>query len=412
MKILHTVKSYSPLSGGMYEVVKQISKNLARKGHDVTIASSRCPDNYNDDIKIELFDFSKSGEEKRYQDYLINSDFEIITNFAATQPMTDWALPILDKIKSKKIFVPTSFGGIVSKIHEKYFLQMKTWIKNYDLLIFLSDDYLDINFARENAVPENRMVIIPNGASKEEFFDKESTLNIRKKLGISKDDFLILHVGSFTGVKGHKETIEIFSQAKISDSSLILIGNGDTKSFREIKKRSARLNDTRSFRERNKKIIIPNLNRQETVSAYKESNLFLFPSNTECSPIVLFEAMAAGLPFLTADVGNAKEIIQWSNAGIILPTRHDVVLGNNFLQKFKSLVKKYLTKAGFVKKGPGVMYSTVDIKESAKILEKMFADDKKREALGENGRKSWLDNFTWEKIADEYEREYRKLLEN
>ncbi len=70
----------------------------------------------------------------------------------------------------------------------------------------------------------------------------------------------------------------------------------------------------------NKKYIITDLTREETVAAYKSANLFLFPSNIECSPIVLFECMASHLPFLTTDVGNSKEIIEWSNGGEILPT--------------------------------------------------------------------------------------------
>ncbi len=412
MKILHAIKSYSPLSGGMYEVVKQISENLIKKGHDVTIASGGQPNNYKGDIKVEFFDLSQTGNDKKYQDYLINSDYEIITNFAATQPLTDLALPILNKVKSKKVFVPTSFGGIVSKIHKKYFEQMKIWIKNYDLLIFLSNDYYDINFARQNAVPENKMVIIPNGASEEEFFDLNNKLDVRKKLGIDENDFVSLHVGSFTGVKGHEETLEIFSKANISNARLVLIGNGKTKCFREVIKRSTKLNNTQQFKKHSKSIIVPNLTREETVSMYKESNLFLFPSNTECSPIVLFESMAAGIPFLVSDVGNAKEIIKWSNGGIILPTKYNVILGMNFFDKFKSLIKKYLIKIGFTKKGPGVSYSKVKIYESAKILESLYASPTQRKEMGENGRKSWLKNFTWEKIADIYEHEYYKLLKN
>jgi hypothetical protein len=36
MKILHAIQIYHPSSDGMYEVVKEISENLA-KGHDITI---------------------------------------------------------------------------------------------------------------------------------------------------------------------------------------------------------------------------------------------------------------------------------------------------------------------------------------------------------------------------------------
>ena len=56
-------------------------------------------------------------------------------------------------------------------------------------------------------------MIIPNGASAEEFLSPDET-DIRKDLKIPEDHFLILHVGSHTGLKGHAEAIRIFSRAK------------------------------------------------------------------------------------------------------------------------------------------------------------------------------------------------------
>jgi glycosyltransferase involved in cell wall biosynthesis len=56
--------------------------------------------------------------------------------------------------------------------------------------------------------------------------------------------------------------------------------------------------------------MITSLSRIETLAAYHQADLFLFPSNIECSPLVLFESIASKTPFLTTDVGNAKEIIE------------------------------------------------------------------------------------------------------
>ncbi|MEI6296922.1 MAG: glycosyltransferase family 4 protein [bacterium] len=409
MTILHTVKSYSSLAGGMYEVVRQISENLKKRGHEITIASCRKPDNYSSNINVELFDFSKENEIKRYQDYLIDSDFDIITNFAAQQPMTDLMLPILQKIKAKKVFVPTGFNALQSKTHKTYFENMKTWLAQYDLNIFLSNNYQDINFARINNVPESKITIIPNGASKEEFFDIK-TLNIKEKLKINKNNLLILHVGSFTGVKGHYEAIEIFSKANIKNATLLLIGNGDNFCSKKTKEESEKLNSTVSFKKNNKNILIKELNREDTVSVYKESDIFLFPSNTECSPIVLFEAMAAGIPFLTSEVGNTKEIIEWSNGGILLPTYQNIILGENYIEKIKKYLKKFLIRIGFNLWNPDIQYAKVDINKSIKIFEELCLNTKKRKELGNNGREAWLNKFTWEKISERYEAEYMKLL--
>jgi glycosyltransferase involved in cell wall biosynthesis len=395
----------------MYEVVKQISNNLKLLGHEVTIASGKIPDNSLDNkekLKIISFDFTRASEAEKYKKFLINSNFDIITNFAAQQPTTDLALPILNKIKSKKIFVPTGFSGLKQKRWKKYFEQMKTFIKKYDLNIFLSNNYQDINFARQNDVPEKKIIVIPNGASEEEFKNPQ-ILNIRKKININTDNFLILHIGSFTGRKGHNEAISIFSQAKINNATLLLIGNGQNNHSNLIKHNSRILNNKKSFRARNKKIIIPEFTRKETVSAYAESDLFLFPSNIECSPIVLFEAMAAGLPFLTSEVGNAKEIITWGNGGILLPIGQET-LRKNLFKKISNRTKKYLIKMGLNICFLDIPYSKKDITNSVKILEYIYSSPQKRKELKNNGKKAWQEKFTWEKISKQYEEEYKKLL--
>jgi len=126
-------------------------------------------------------------------------------------------------------------------------------------------------------------------------------------------------------------------------------------------------------------VLIKSLSRKETISAYQEADIFFFPSNTEASPIVLFEAMASKTPFLTTDVGNAQEIIEWSKGGELLPT---------------------------IKEG---RYSRADFLPSVKILENLARNEARRTELGEKGFKVWKEKFTWQKIASEYERLYKEL---
>ena len=121
MRILHTVELYSPSVGGIQEVVKQISERLVKLGHDITVATSKLPNRKSNRIKgvnIKEFDISGNlvrgieGEKEKYKKYLINSEFDIITNFAAQQWASDIMLTIVDKIHAKKVFVPTVFSGL------------------------------------------------------------------------------------------------------------------------------------------------------------------------------------------------------------------------------------------------------------------------------------------------------------
>lgn len=389
MKILHCVESYFPAMGGMQEVVRQLSERLVKLGHDVTVATRKQSDrNFVELNGVKIIDFEISGnavvgikgEREKYEHFLVNNNFEIITFFAAQQWATDIALPLLKQIKAKKVSVPTGYSGFYWKDYQNYFNDMKTYIHGYDMNVFLSDNYRDINFARENKV--TNYCIIPNGAGEDEFLN-DSTIDVRKAIGVVPDSFLILHVGSFTSVKGHIEAIKIFLKSNLKNATLLLIGNNH-EHFKEEFNKNYRYFWLRSIaRLKGNKIIIGKFEREFTVASYKQSNLFLFPSNIECSPIVLFECAAAKLPFLSTDVGNSVEIAKWTEGGIILPTDID-------------------------KEG----YSHAKINESTKLLNELVANKTKREELASKAFTHWKEKFSWEKITKNYESLYLKLIDN
>jgi len=392
MKILHTVESYLPANGGMVKVVQELSEKLAQFGHQLTVATSYHPQRRLSAInQVQIKQFKISGkavsgylaersEINHYQNYLLQSNFDIITNFAAQQWATDIALPILSKINAKKVFVPTGFSGLFLPQYGNYFMQMKHWMKQYDMNIFLSNNYRDINFARKNGI--KKRILIPNGASEKEFLSIKC-INIRKKLGIPAGQFLILLVGAHTDAKGHKEAIAIFQKADISNATLLIISHPSfTKCFRQCFWAKHISNILPKQRANKKQIIITSLTRQETINAYKAADLFLFPSQIECSPLVLFEAMASKTPFLVTDVGNSKEIISWSKSGLLLPTTINA---------------------------QGFSYAKVD--QSAKLLENIYNNKYQRRIMAESGYKAWQKRFTWEKISRQYEKLYQSLLQ-
>jgi glycosyltransferase involved in cell wall biosynthesis len=386
MKILHTVESYYPSVGGMQEVVKQLSERMVALGHSVTVATKKNKDRKDkviNGVEIKEFDIDGNlvrgitGDADGYKEFLLNSNFDIVSNFAAQQWATDIALPILDKIKGKKVSVPTGYSALGWPNYADYFEKMKTWAKHYDANVFLSHNYRDINFALANGITKN--YFITNGAAEEEFLP-ETKIDIRKKLGIPADAFLVLHVGSYTGIKGHAEAMSIYLKSKIKNGVLLLVGHGNEK-FADSLKNSKRFKLLNWLNGSGKKYIITDLTREETVAAYKSANLFLFPSNIECSPIVLFECMASRLPFLTTDVGNSKEIIEWSKGGELLPTTLD--------------------NGG---------YSRAQIEPSARKLSEIWNKQKHRGELGSAGFSSWKNQFTWEIIAKKYIQLYHDLL--
>jgi glycosyltransferase involved in cell wall biosynthesis len=412
MRILFTVEAYLPARNGMQEVVSQLSERLVRKGYDITIATAAHKERNAGVINgVHIREFNVqgnavqgySGDTESYKQYLLQSDFDVVVSFAAQQWATDLALPILKQIKGKKVFVPTGFSGLNLPAYKEYYQQMKSWLHDYDMNVFLSDTYRDIVFAKHAGV--SNLVIIPNGASADEFL-QQTEIDIRQALHIPASATLILHVGTFTGAKGQLEALRIFNKAHIRNTVLLLAGNspaagGITAKVKNFIKFGLSLFTVHRpigagyYRLmaacsnwlylpnllRNKKVIVTGLDRKRVVAAFRAADLFLFPSMIECSPIVLFESMAGQTAFLTTDVGNSAEIIEWTGGGVLLPTEVDAT---------------------------GI--SHVQIAAAAQELEKQVVDTAGRATLRENGHAAFLQKFTWEKITEQYDQLFKQLV--
>ncbi len=388
MKILHTVEFYEPFKGGAQEVVSQLSERMVAMGHDVTVATTKLKERKSlniNGVKIKEFDISGNevrgykGNTQAYKEFLLNNKFDIVMNYAAQQWATDLFFEVMDEVKAKKVFVPCGFSGLYDPAYKEYFKKMPDLLKKYDATIYLAEKYRDIDFAKKHKVKNT--VIIPNGAGADEF-DSPINESIREKYGINNESFLVTTVGSHTGVKGHAEAIKIFKKARTKNSTLLIIGNLlEEGCGPECSRKGHKFNRSLISKINKQKIIVKDINRKDTVDFLKSSDLFLFPSNIEASPIVLFEACASKTPFLVTDVGNSKEIIKWTGGGKLLPTFKD--------ENGQSHAK---------------------IAESTDLLIKFYNNKKLRQDMAAAGYKAWKSKYSWEKITEKYEYLYKKIL--
>lgn len=415
MRILICVEFFYPSVGGAQEVVKQLALRFAGHGHDVTIATSeiseRVSETYNN-LEIQSFGISGNwvngivGEVDRYRAFVKERDFDVLFIYAAQQWTFDSLIGHFGKIRAKKIFVPCGFSALYDSNYSNYFSILPEVLSDLDALVFHSMTYRDYIFAEANGL--KNLFFIPNGADNFEF--NTPKYGFRDAYQISKTTKLLMTVGSLNGAKGHLEIAEAFSLME-AEGSLLLVLNGNKMSshqvgivskFEKIRKATLkqlfkssivflikRLRSRKDYFWRlnhlidkinsgsmgaNKKVILTDLPRDELISCYFEANIFVFASNIEYSPLVLFEAAAAGLPFITVDVGNSLEIVKWTKGGVICPSR-------------------------FSDNGNTLVNPT----ELASHLDKLISKQSLLQSLGREGRRSWEENFNWDCIAKQYE---------
>jgi glycosyltransferase involved in cell wall biosynthesis len=401
--------------------MRQIAERLAARGHCITVATAQSPARNFDTLKgVRIKEFCVSGntvggmvgEIEQYRNYVIKGDFDVIMIKAAQQWTFDALWPVLYRIKAPKVFIPCGFSGLYEPAYAAYYRQMPDILRKFDHLIFYASAYRDIDLARAHGL-EN-FSIIPNGASELEF-NAAADPSFRTRHNISDSSFLFLTVGSFTGIKGHLELAKAFAVMELDQdahATLILNGNklplwdNNLGGFWNKFISSVRIDGLASTFEKiftkalgtmvtpqdvmrlvnrtqlNKQVLLTDYPRHDLIQAFMSSDLFVFASNVEYSPLVLFESAAAGTPFLTVPVGNAEEIAQWTGGGVVCPASRDA-------------------------KG----YTRVDPSELARYMSRLVRDEALRKKLGTEGRRNWQVKFTWDKISREYEAIFLRLLE-
>lgn len=384
MKILHTSEFYPPSTGGSQEVVRQLSERMAARGHEVTVATTRLPDRLSDAISgVEIRQFEAGGnlvqglrgDVDGYRRFLLEGQFDVMMNYAAQQWTADAAFEVLDRLSYPKVLAPCGLSALFNPDYGEYFRAMPDIMRKYSRLVFHSSTYRDALFAAHQRLQHG--VVIPNGAGNDEF--ESGRTDFRERYGLPSRVPLLLTVGSHTGLKGHAVVLEAFRRARIGKSVLVIIGNltGDG-SCRTSCSRRARAVEWLSLGR--KRVMLLDPPRPDVVAAHLAADLFLFGSNVECCPLVLYEAMASGTPFVTADCGNAREIASESRAGIVLNTRH----------------------------GPTGM-ADIEASDMAVTVESLLVDQNRRSVMAENGRAAWAGRFTWDRITEEYESLYESL---
>lgn len=403
MNILFCCEFYAPSVGGVQEVMKQLAERLVLRGHRVTVATSRLPGRSFTTLNgVRIMDFAVSGNLVRgmngpvedYRQFVISGNFDVIMLKAAQQWTFDALWPVLPQLKARKVFIPCGFSGLYDLAYADYFQQMPEILKQFDHLIFYASNYRDINLAKAHGL--TRFSIIPNGAAEQEFSAPLDPA-FRERQGIGQDHFVMLTVGSFTGIKGHWEVASAFAQARFdTPATLILNGNQVSPPLKTGQKLKQKVRDglvRLGIKEdppwkqvvdginrqgKDKQVLVTNLPRTELIQAFLAADLFVFASNVEYSPLVLFEAAAAGTPFLSVPVGNAAEIAAWTGGGEICPAPRD--------------------EQGYTRADPKVL---------AEHITGLAHNPRRLQELGAQGRKNWLENYTWGKIVLQYEKVFQ-----
>lgn len=171
-------------------------------------------------------------------------------------------------------------------------------------------------FARElvsRGVSATRLQVISNFIDRRKRTPDEDCRALRTRVGIGANDLVLLSVGRLSPEKGHADLFEALGQLpeRVGDRRvrLLLVGEGAERAMLESLAHS--LGD---------RIIFAGF-QPDTWPFYCLADVFVLPSHSEGSPLVVLEAMAAGLPIVATAVGGVPDLVENETSALLVPPR-------------------------------------------------------------------------------------------
>ena len=323
MKIIFTVNTYYPYKDGVSVVTQYLAEGLAQKGHEVLVMTSSCDGApldeeyhgvkiYRDDI-ITVHAIHR-GDKRKYQHKIIelSKKTDIIINVCTQTARTDWVLPVLDKIECTKILYingiidfkwqksdVSSVSAFASKLWNNIrwgwlYTTQRNNLKKYDAVTQLHEfDHGNIFFKTHYGI---QSVIFEN-AAEDAFFRKDDAEKKHSKTMVS--------VANYCERKNQMLCLEAFYKADISNEwKLRFIGSEKNAYYECLLKRKEEL-DLQYHTNKNV-VFDTEIPRSEIAGIVSEADIYLLGSRWEAFPISIVETMAAGVPFISTDVGCVK----------------------------------------------------------------------------------------------------------
>ena len=388
MKILQVIPAFYPAQayGGTVEVAYRLSKELVRRGHEVTVYTSDSIDKYHrqksrvleiDGIKVYYFKTLNSRLAWNHRLICIPSilprlrreinSFDIVhlhsyytfLNIATYHYAKRYGipyvlqahgsvLPTFKKQRLKNIF-NLFFGYRMLRDASKVIALTKTEVEQY----------------KKMGVDENKIEIAPNGIDLSEYENLPKRGEFRRKYLIGDAEKIILYLGRIHKIKGIDLLVNAFADLvkELDGVKLVIVGPDDgflstLKRQIEDLKIGYRILFTGPLYERDK------------LKAYVDADVYVLPSVYEIFGITVLEACACGTPVIVTDRCGMADFVDG--------------------------------RVGYV-----VEYDKDQLRDA---IIKVLSDDELRRRFGEGGKRLVREEFGWDGVVRKIERIYERTI--
>jgi len=189
---------------------------------------------------------------------------------------------------------------------------------------------LAAEYSRNYGLDKRFIRILPNWINLDRFANAKNRGYIRKKLGISTDQKIVLFVHHLSKRKGAHFVAPVAKSVteQFKNVIFLIVGAGPESENLQLITNNLQLTD--------RVRLIGEVPSNKIQDYFALADVFFMPSEEEGFPHVLLEAMAAGVPYAASDVGGVKEITP--------PMLQNYIVRSGDVDEFSAKIAALLTK--------------------------------------------------------------------
>ena len=334
MKILHVVPFFAPVFGGSVEVAYHLCRELAGKGHDVTLYTSdyRLDRPYAASLKgVRVCSFKTSwnwsnlyvtpdmvGAARREVsgfDVVHLHHFRTFQNVAVARHAERCGVPcvlqahgtvlrIVERQRLKRLF-DLAFGYRLLRSSRKVIAVAGIEVEQYKAM----------------GVDSERIEMVPNAIDPSEYVDLPARGGFRRNHGIGEEEKVILFLGRIHKSKGIDLLARAYSglSSTLPKSRVVIVGPDDGY--------VARLRQLVSeLGIQDRVMILGSLYGKDKLAAYVDADVYVLPSTDEIFGLTVLEALMCGTPVIATDRCGVSPWLD-NRGGVVVPFDPEALRG-------------------------------------------------------------------------------------
>lgn len=273
------------------------------------------------------------------------------------------------KLTGVRVVIHTFHGHVFHSyfgyLRTKFFLWLERLLAKFtDIIITVGEQQRNEIIGYRIAEPE-KVVSIPLGLDLKPFVTADvNPQQLRRELNLPPETLLVGIVARLVPIKNHLcflKAVEIIAH-RLDNVRFLIIGDGELRGSLERKTRELNLES---------RVIFMGFQHSLT-KIYAGLDVITLSSFNEGLPVALIEAMAAGTPVVSTDVGGVRDLILDGDNGLLVPSN--------------------------------------DHRALADAIHYLLTKPERRKMMGEAGRRKAYPQFDKNRLLEDIDRLYRKLL--